>query len=100
MLPFIIKGVMSAQDAMKSVEAGAGGIVVSHHHAIMDYSKPPLLVLPEILRVVDGKILVFADCGIGSGMDVFKALAVGAELAIREAVKPWRLLNNSGASVV
>ena len=98
-LPYIIKGVMSAQDAMKSVEAGAGGIVVSHHHGIMDYSKPPLMALPEILRVVDGKIPVFVDCGIGSGMDVFKALALGASAVCvgRALMDPLKEAGAAGA---
>lgn len=77
-VPFIVKGVLSERDAYKAMEAGAQGIVVSHHHGIMDYALPPLMVLPDILRVVDGQIPVFVDCGITSGMDVFKALVMGA----------------------
>lgn len=77
-LPFVVKGVLSKQDAYKCVEAGVRGIVVSHHHGIMDYAVPPLMALPEIVKVVNGQIPVFVDCGIQSGMDVFKALALGA----------------------
>lgn len=77
-LPFIVKGVLSCQDAYKSVEAGAKGIVVSHHHGIMDYSVPPLQLLPDIIKAVGKEIPVFVDCGITSGMDAFKALALGA----------------------
>lgn len=77
-LPFIIKGVLSEQDACKSVEAGAKGIVVSHHHGILDYAVPPLMVLPKIARVIDHAIPVFADCCVTTGIDVFKALALGA----------------------
>lgn len=77
-VPFIIKGVMGASDAEKALKAGAGGIVVSHHHGIMDYSIPPLMALPDIVKVIDGEIPIFIDCGIESGMDVFKALALGA----------------------
>ena len=77
-MPFIIKGVLSAHDAEKCVEAGARGIVVSHHHGIMPYSVPPLMVLPEIVKAVNGQIPVFVDCGIVSGVDAFKALALGA----------------------
>lgn len=78
-LPFIIKGVLSEQDAYKALEAGAKGIVVSHHHGIMNYAVPPLLILPKIAKVIDQKIPIFVDCGIMSGMDVFKALALGAD---------------------
>ena len=78
-LPFIIKGVLSEQDAYKALEAGAKGIVVSHHHGIMDYAVPPLLILPKIAKVINRQIPIFVDCGVMSGMDVFKALALGAD---------------------
>ena len=77
-LPFVVKGVLSRQDAYKCLQAGGKGIVVSHHHGIMDYAVPPLMILPEIVKVVNGQIPIFVDCGIMSGMDVFKALALGA----------------------
>ena len=45
----------------------------------MPYSVPPVMVLPEVLKVTAGKIPVFVDCGISSGADVYKALALGAD---------------------
>jgi len=78
-VPFIVKGVLSVQDAEKSIEAGAKGIIVSHHHGIMNYAVPPLMILPEIVKAVNGQIPIFVDCGIESGMDAFKALALGAD---------------------
>lgn len=77
-IPFIIKGVLSERDAYKCLQAGVKGIVVSHHHGIMDYAMPPLKILPSIVKVIGGEIPVFVDCGILSGMDAFKALALGA----------------------
>jgi len=77
-LPFIVKGVLSVRDALLCLEAGARGIVVSHHHGIMDYAVPPLLALPGIAKAIAGRIPIFVDCGIESGMDAFKALALGA----------------------
>lgn len=77
-IPFVVKGVLSQRDAYKCLQAGVKGIVISHHHGIMDYAVPPLMVLPEICKVIDGEIPVFVDCGIMSGMDAFKALALGA----------------------
>ncbi|HBF38128.1 MAG TPA: alpha-hydroxy-acid oxidizing enzyme [Firmicutes bacterium] len=78
-LPFIFKGVLSEQDARKSLEAGAAAIVVSHHGgAVIDYAVPPLKILPRIAKVIDKKIPVFIDTGIIRGTDVFKALALGA----------------------
>ncbi|MGN1179749.1 MAG: alpha-hydroxy acid oxidase [Suilimivivens sp.] len=77
-LPFIVKGVLSERDAFKCLEAGVKGIVVSHHHGIMNYAVPPLKILPAIVKVTGNEIPVFVDCGIAGGMDVFKALALGA----------------------
>ncbi len=77
-LPFIIKGVLSEQDTYKCLEAGVKGIVVSHHHGIMDFAVPPLMILPKIAKVVDKSIPIFVDCGVTNGIDVFKALALGA----------------------
>lgn len=78
-VPFVVKGVLSVHDAKLSMEADAKAIIVSHHHGIMPYSVPPLMVLPEILKAVDGKMTVLVDCCFESGMDVFKALALGAD---------------------
>jgi isopentenyl diphosphate isomerase/L-lactate dehydrogenase-like FMN-dependent dehydrogenase len=78
-LPFIIKGVLSEQDTYKCLDAGVGGILVSHHHGMVDYSLPPLRILPAIVRIVRKAVPVFVDCGISRGMDAFKALALGAD---------------------
>jgi isopentenyl diphosphate isomerase/L-lactate dehydrogenase-like FMN-dependent dehydrogenase len=78
-LPFIIKGVLSEQDAYKCLDAGVRGIVVSHHHGHIDYSLPPLRILPAIAKIVKKQIPVFVDCSIDRGMDAFKALALGAD---------------------
>ena len=77
-IPFIVKGVLSTKDAEKCLKAGCKGIQLSHHHGIMNYAVPPLMMLPEILQVTRGEIPVFIDCGIESGMDVYKCLALGA----------------------
>jgi isopentenyl diphosphate isomerase/L-lactate dehydrogenase-like FMN-dependent dehydrogenase len=78
-LPFIIKGVLSEQDTYKCLDAGVRGIVVSHHHGHIDYSLPPLRILPAITKIVKKQIPVFVDCSIDRGMDAFKALALGAD---------------------
>lgn len=78
-LPFVVKGVLSTMDARKALSVGAAGIIVSHHHGIMDYAVPPLMILPEIVKVIGGRIPIFVDCGVESGMDAFKALALGAD---------------------
>lgn len=78
-VPFIVKGVMSPKDAEKCLKAGVKGIQVSHHHGMQDFSLPPLMILEDILKVVGNEIPVFVDCGFESGMDVYKALALGAK---------------------
>ena len=78
-VPFIAKGVLSPHDAEKCLKAGCAGIVVSHHHGMIQYAVPPLMVLPDIMSAVGGSVPVFVDCGIVSGMDAFKCLALGAK---------------------
>ena len=77
-VPFIVKGVLSAKDAEKSLQAGAAGIVISHHHGMISYAVPPLMLLEEIKKAVGADIPVFVDCDIESGMDAYKCLALGA----------------------
>ncbi len=77
-LPFVIKGVLSRQDARKCLDAGVQGMVVSHHNGRLDCSVPPLMILPEIIEETGGKVPLFVDCSLQSGLDVFKALALGA----------------------
>lgn len=80
-VPFIVKGVMTVKGALKAKEAGAAGIVVSNHGGrVLDQCPATAEVLAEIVDALKGsgmKILV--DGGIRSGVDVFKALALGAD---------------------
>jgi len=78
-LPFVIKGVLSVQDALKCIEAGVQGIMVSHHAGIMNFAVPPVMILPKIVEAVAGRMKIFVDCGVLSGADAFKALALGAD---------------------
>ncbi len=78
-VPFIVKGVLSPRDAEKCLKAGCAGIVVSHHHGMVQYAVPPLMVLHDIVSATGGSVPVFVDCGIESGMDAYKCLAFGAE---------------------
>lgn len=77
-LPFVIKGVLSRQDARKCLDAGVQGMVISHHNGRLDCSVPPLMILPEIVEETQGRVPLFVDCSIQTGLDVFKALALGA----------------------
>lgn len=88
-LPFIVKGVLSVSDAMKCLAAGAAGIVVSHHHGRLAYAVPPLQILPEIVKAIDGHMKIFVDCCIESGVDAYKALALGADaVCVGQALIP------------
>lgn len=78
--PFIAKGVLSVQDALKCKDAGCAGIVISHHHGRIPFGVAPLMVLPKIKVALAGSgISLFVDCGIDTGYDAYKALALGAD---------------------
>ena len=78
-LPFFIKGVLSARDAVKCRDLGAAGVILSHHNGLMRYAVPPVMILPEIRRAVGHDLVLIADGGIETGFDAFKALARGAD---------------------
>ena len=80
-LPLIFKGVLSPDDAVKSVDAGADGILVSNHGAhTIDYLPHPFQVMDDIVRAVKGKTALMIDGGFRRGSDVLKGLAFGASL--------------------
>ena len=81
--PFILKGIMTVNGAKKALEAGASGIVVSNHGGrVLDQCPATAEVLPAIADAVGGKMTILVDGGIRSGMDVFKALALGADAVL------------------
>jgi 4-hydroxymandelate oxidase len=77
---FILKGIMTADDAQAAVEAGAHAIVVSNHGGrVLEHTPGAAEVLPEIARAVKGRLTILADGGVRSGGDVLKLLALGAD---------------------
>ena len=82
--PFIVKGVMTVKGALKAKEAGAAAIVVSNHGGrVLDQCPATAEVLCEIVDALKGSgVKVIVDGGIRTGVDVFKALAMGADAVI------------------
>lgn len=81
-LPFVVKGVLSEEEAVKCADLGAKAIIVSHHHGRLPYAVPPMMILPSIRKALAGRdVKIFVDCGIASGADVYKCLALGADAA-------------------
>lgn len=79
-VPFVAKGVLSVQDAVKAKEAGCAAIVVSHHHGRVPFGIAPLQILPRIREALAGSgVKIFVDCSMDSGYDAYKALSLGAD---------------------
>ena len=75
----VLKGVLDVEDAELALQQGVDGIVVSNHGGRqLDGAASSISVLPRIAEKVDGRTTIFFDGGIRSGMDVLKALALGA----------------------
>lgn len=82
-LPIVVKGVLTARDALQAVKSGADGIVVSNHGGRqLDGAPATLSVLPEIATAVADKCPVLFDGGIRRGADVLTALALGADAVL------------------
>jgi isopentenyl diphosphate isomerase/L-lactate dehydrogenase-like FMN-dependent dehydrogenase len=79
-LPLIVKGIMTGDDAILAVEAGADGIMVSNHGGRqLDGCLGAIDALPEVVAAVKGRgVPVFMDGGVRRGTDILKALAIGA----------------------
>lgn len=99
-LPFIIKGILSVEDAELCIEADVDALIVSNHagHAL-DCTQSAIEVLPEITDAVGGKVDVLMDGGIRHGTDVLKALALGAKGVLVGRPTIWGY-NAGGASGV
>jgi L-lactate dehydrogenase (cytochrome) len=81
--PLIIKGIMDVEDANACIAAGADAIVVSNHGGRQFDAAPASIdVLPKIARAVDGQIPVLFDSGVRTGLDIMRALALGADFVL------------------
>ncbi|KAL6448737.1 hypothetical protein ACFW04_000510 [Cataglyphis niger] len=102
-LPIILKGILTAEDARLAVENGVDGIIVSNHGARQIDSVPATIeTLPEISRAVGDQIEVYMDGGVTQGVDVLKALALGAKMVFFGRPMLWGLTydGEKGASEI
>jgi isopentenyl diphosphate isomerase/L-lactate dehydrogenase-like FMN-dependent dehydrogenase len=91
-LPVLVKGVLTAEDALLASESGAAGLVVSNHGGRqLDGVPATIEALPEVAEAVAGRIPVLMDGGIRRGTDVVKALALGAEAVLAGRPFLWGL---------
>jgi len=80
---FIVKGIMSADEAVIAADAGADAVLVSNHGGrVLDFSPGTAEVLPAVADAVGARVLVMMDGGVRTGADVLKALALGAKLTL------------------
>ena len=98
--PIVVKGVLDPDDARDAVRAGAQGIVVSNHGGRqLDGVRSSISALPRVVDAVGGDLEVFMDGGIRSGLDVLKALSLGAKACF--VGRPWAYaLGAGGESMV
>ena len=81
--PMVIKGILDPEDAKDAVRFGADGIIVSNHGGRqLDGVLSSARALPAIADAVKGQIKILADSGIRNGLDVVRALALGADCAM------------------
>lgn len=102
-LPLVLKGILTAEDARRAVAHGVAGIVVSNHGGRqLDHAIPSMEALPTIVDAVAGQCAVLVDGGIRTGIDVLKALALGADAALVGRPVLWGLTcgGQAGAAAV
>lgn len=81
--PIVVKGVLSAEEAKRSLDHGAAAVVVSNHGGRqLDGVPASLSVLPEVVAAVNGKAEVLMDSGIRRGSDIVKAICLGARAVL------------------
>jgi (S)-2-hydroxy-acid oxidase len=88
----IVKGIMTGEDAQRAVETGVDAIIVSNHGGrSLDGGASTLEALIEVVEAVRHRVPVIVDGGISRGSDVFKALALGADLCLIGRSALWGL---------
>ena len=99
-MPFMLKGIATAEDARIAVDHGVDVVWVSNHGGRqLDHAQGTMDVLPEVMEAVDGKADVVIDGGVQRGSDVLKALALGAKAVAIGKLQSWGLAANGSAGV-
>jgi pre-mycofactocin synthase len=98
--PFMVKGVMRADEARRAVDIGATAVSVSNHGGNnLDGTPASIRALPAVAEAVGGQVEVLLDGGIRRGSDVVKALALGARAVMIGRAYLWGLAANGSAGV-
>ena len=99
-MPILLKGILTAEDALLAVEHGVDGIIVSNHGGRqLDGAIASIEALPEVVDAVAGRCEVYVDGGIRRGTDVLKALALGARAVLVGRPILWGLSVDGQAGV-
>jgi 4-hydroxymandelate oxidase len=94
-LPILLKGILTAEDALLAIEHGMDGIIVSNHGGRqLDTALASIEALPEIVEAVAGRCEVYIDGGIRRGTDILKALSLGARAVLVGRPVLWGLAAN------
>jgi heme/flavin dehydrogenase (mycofactocin system) len=98
--PFLLKGIIRIDDALRAVDAGVSAISVSNHGGNnLDTTPAPIRALPAISEAVGDQIEVLLDGGVRRGSDVVKAVALGARAVMIGRAYLWGLAANGQAGV-
>lgn len=99
-LPVLVKGVLRGDEAVRCVDAGAAGVIVSNHGGRqLDRAVPSAHALPDVLASLGGRVPVLVDGGIRSGTDALTALALGASGVLIGRPVLWALAAGGAAAV-
>jgi 4-hydroxymandelate oxidase len=99
-LPVVVKGIVRGDDAIRAVDHGAAGIIVSNHGGRqLDTAIASIVALPDVVDAVGDRVEVYVDGGVRRGTDVIKAIALGARAVLLGRPILWGLAVDGEAGV-